>query len=183
MDQILGGFLKKYSCETSFLDNIHILHIRDLETQLHLIRYQLSLYASRYHIKLIIFDTIAPNFRGEEEGGSNDIIQRSQYIFETGEILKSLCYKNDIAVVLLNEVTANFSNPLYIANSIYSKYVLSDDAESNVTPALGHSLSVIVNRRIWFEKRLGERYMHTIFSPNTNQSCRFIIEQDGIRGS
>jgi RecA/RadA recombinase len=169
---------------TEFMDHIHILHIRDLETQLHLLKYQIPLFIQRHNIKLLVIDSIAPNFRGMEEGGSEDVIKRAGYIYETGQVLAELASKCSMVVLLLNEVSAQFSNTKYVSGFGQGRIQETGQSEwekSTITPALGNALSVCVNMRVRFEK-VGERKKMTlVFSPSaSNSTIEYAIEQSGI---
>jgi RecA/RadA recombinase len=187
LEQLYHGFASKQSHSRSLsemMDRIHILHIRDLETQLHIVKYQVPSFIQRHNIKLLVLDSIAPNFRGMEEGGSDDIVKRAGYIYETGQVLSELASKCDMIVICVNEVSAQFPKSTFVGAFGQGRVYETQESEwekSKVIPALGNALSVCVNTRIRFEKNSERRSMHMVFSPNApNSRLDYYIDSEGI---
>jgi RecA/RadA recombinase len=188
LEQLYMGFASKQSTPPSLsemLDHIHILHIRDLETQLHILKYQVPSFIHRHNIKLLVLDSIAPNFRGMEDGGSDDIIKRAGYIYETGQVLSELASKCEMIVICVNEVSAQFPKSTFVGAFGQGRVYETQESEwerSKVVPALGNALSVCINTRVRFEKNSDRRTMHMVFSPYApNSQIDFVVEADGIR--
>jgi RecA/RadA recombinase len=157
----------------AWMDNIHIVHVRDLETQNHLLQYQIPLFIERHGVKLLVIDSIACNFRGTEEGGSNEIVKRAEYIYDTGCRLMQLAHKYGMVVLVINEVTAQMNRINYVSGfgqgQVYDTDIPSVE-QCDYAPALGTALSVCVNQRIRFGKNGTKRYMQMIYSPHQDQN-------------
>ncbi|KAJ3026689.1 UNVERIFIED_CONTAM: hypothetical protein HDU68_005229 [Siphonaria sp. JEL0065] len=55
---------------TLYADNVHILHVRDPDTQFHILKYTLPALMEKHDIKLIVIDSVAATLR---YGFSNDV--------------------------------------------------------------------------------------------------------------
>ncbi|KAJ5166808.1 uncharacterized protein N7482_005589 [Penicillium canariense] len=81
----------------------------DLETQDHVLNYQLPVAIANYNIGLVIIDSITSNYRAEHS--SNNILAistRSSELAKLGQLLRNLAAKEDIAIVLANQVSDRF---------------------------------------------------------------------------
>jgi len=172
--------------QEKYLNQIHILHLRDLETQTHFLKYQIKNHMERNNIKLLVIDTIAGNFRVPEDGQVDQF--RAKMIFETGEILHSIASSLNAVVLCINEVSAKFERSVKIGHDSHGVTLpLSEPNDGcNFVPALGVALSVIVNNRIRFQRNLytDSRSMEVVFSPYlpTQYACEYKITNQGIRG-
>lgn len=91
------------------LENILSINAIDLETQDHILSYQLPVAVSRYNVGLVVIDSIAANFRAEHT--SNDILgisTRSGELAKLGQFLRNLAVKENIAIVVANQVSDRF---------------------------------------------------------------------------
>ncbi|KAJ5744561.1 hypothetical protein N7533_009431 [Penicillium manginii] len=91
------------------LENILSINAMDLETQDHILNYQLPVAITRYNVGLVIIDSITSNYRAEHN--SNNIIAlsaRSTELAKLGYMLRNLAAKEGIAVVLANQVSDRF---------------------------------------------------------------------------
>ncbi|KND02902.1 uncharacterized protein SPPG_01982 [Spizellomyces punctatus DAOM BR117] len=144
-------------------DNVHIVHIRDHETQQHILSYHLATAMLTHNIRLVIVDSIAANFRGDEDVASWDAAARAKAIFELGASLKKLAHEYNAAVVCVNQVTDIFNDTISHATvggiqggDPYLRVtacVQKDPNEDAVTPTLGLAWSNIVNTRIKMSRR------------------------------
>lgn len=101
------------------LDKIMNISTQDLETQEHILRYQLPVVVQRAGIKLVIIDSVAANYRAEFErpglggtsgaGGGKNMAQRSSDLVKLGELLRGLARVYGIVVVVANQVADRFS--------------------------------------------------------------------------
>ncbi len=101
------------------LDKIMNVSTPDLESQEHILRYQLPVAVQRDGIKLVIIDSVAANYRAESErpglggtggaGGGKNMAQRSSDLVKLGELLRGLAREHGIAVVVANQVADRFS--------------------------------------------------------------------------
>ncbi|QPC75331.1 hypothetical protein HYE68_006083 [Fusarium pseudograminearum] len=95
------------------LDAIHSTITPDLETQDHILDFQVPVLLSRHRIGLIILDSVAANYRAEFERqgthGSN-MAARSAELVRLGALLRDLARRHNIAVVVANQVADRFSS-------------------------------------------------------------------------
>ena len=93
------------------LNNILSINTIDLETQDHILNFQLPVAVSRHNVGLVIIDSIAANYRAEYAADSMESISmRSGELTRLGELLRNLAIKEDIAIVVANQVSERFSS-------------------------------------------------------------------------
>ncbi|KAL1988914.1 hypothetical protein VTN96DRAFT_6903 [Rasamsonia emersonii] len=93
------------------LANILSINAIDLETQDHILNYQLPVAISRYDVGLVVIDSIAANYRAEHESHNvSGISTRSGELARLGQMLRNLAVKEDIAVVVANQVSDRFDS-------------------------------------------------------------------------
>ncbi|OCK80179.1 P-loop containing nucleoside triphosphate hydrolase protein [Lepidopterella palustris CBS 459.81] len=85
----------------------------DLESQDHIIRYQLPVAIQRHGIGLVVVDSIAANYRAEfERGGARAgaaaMAKRGTQLVQLGALLRDLARTKDIAIVMANQVGDRF---------------------------------------------------------------------------
>lgn len=93
------------------LQNILSINAIDLETQDHILNYQLPVAISRYDVGLVVIDSIAANYRAEHT--SNNVLGlsvRSGELAKLGQMLRNLAVKEDIAIVVANQVSDRFDS-------------------------------------------------------------------------
>lgn len=81
----------------------------DLETQDHILNYQLPVAIERYNVGIVVIDSITSNYRAEHN--SNNMIAlsaRSTELAKLGHMLRNLAAKENIAIVLANQVSDRF---------------------------------------------------------------------------
>src|SRR5271170_5570449 len=98
-------------------DRILYFHCPDLESQEHIISYQLPVVLSRHHIGLIILDSVTANYRAEFDRPTTSqkpqsqpaqMAQRSKDLRKLAGTLKDLAVEWNVAVVAVNQVTDTF---------------------------------------------------------------------------
>lgn len=106
------------------LDRVHSTHIRDLEAQEHVLRYQVPVIIERHNIGLVIVDSIAANYRAELDKSSDRraaeaVVQRSLQIGRIGAHLRALARSSNVAIVLANQVADRFDDsvPAFLSQS------------------------------------------------------------------
>lgn len=91
------------------LENILSTNAIDLETQDHILSYQLPVAISRYNVGLVVIDSIAANFRAEYTSNNMlGISTRSGELAKLGQFLRNLAVKENIAIVVANQVSDRF---------------------------------------------------------------------------
>lgn len=81
----------------------------DLETQDHILNYQLPVAISRYNVGLVVIDSITANFRAEHTSHDvNSLSTRSGELAKLGQLLRNLAAREDIAIVVANQVSDRF---------------------------------------------------------------------------
>jgi len=99
------------------LDKVISIVTPDLESQDHILRYQVPVAVRRHGIRLIILDSVAANYRAEFErsGAGNgqksgaNMAQRSSDLVKLGQLLRDLARDENCAVVVANQVADRFS--------------------------------------------------------------------------
>ncbi|KAI5304625.1 hypothetical protein KEM56_006235, partial [Ascosphaera pollenicola] len=91
--------------ERPCLDNIHSVTAVDLETQNHILEFQVPLMVERGNIGLVVVDSIAANYRGElSSQDPHTLVERAWQLKHLGHLLQTLAAKKDVAVVVSNQV-------------------------------------------------------------------------------
>lgn len=100
---------------TPSLDSILSLEtLGDLESQDHILTYQVPIEAARRGVGLIILDSVAANFRAEFDPASaartNGLAARSANLVRLGMQLRNLARSQNLAVVVANQVADRFES-------------------------------------------------------------------------
>lgn len=98
------------------LDSVISIVTPDLESQDHILRFQVPVVIRRHGIRLLILDSVAANYRAEFErpgataqsGGAN-MAQRSLELVKLGQLLRNIAREENVAVVVANQVADRFS--------------------------------------------------------------------------
>ncbi|KFZ10684.1 hypothetical protein V501_05079, partial [Pseudogymnoascus sp. VKM F-4519 (FW-2642)] len=97
------------------LSRVLTIPARDLETQDHILRFQLPLAIRRHNIGLVVIDSIAANFRAEFEhsagGGAHgaNMARRTAELVGLGALLRGVARSEGVAVVVSNQVADRFA--------------------------------------------------------------------------
>ncbi|KAI0453217.1 DNA repair protein RAD57 [Xylaria acuta] len=99
------------------LDRVISTVTPDLESQDHILTYQVPVEVARRDVGLIVLDSVAANYRAEFErgsgsgsgGGGSNMAARSAGLVRLGHLLRELARKHDLAVVVANQVADRFS--------------------------------------------------------------------------
>ena len=115
------------------LDNVRSIPVQDLESQEHILEYQLPIMVQRYNVGLVIVDSIAANYRAEH-GSSipKDLAYRAAQLAKLGRILRRLAVTDNLAVVVANQVSDRFISvtDTAILNTISSSPSISSSPAS-----------------------------------------------------
>ncbi|KAH6670528.1 P-loop containing nucleoside triphosphate hydrolase protein [Halenospora varia] len=128
------------------LDSIISIVTPDLESQDHILRFQVPVAIERHNVRLIILDSVAANYRAEFErpgagastgqtSGAN-MAQRSSELVKLGQLLRDIAREHDIAVVVANQVADRFHGG---GGSIGSSPMLNRHTQSSPLARRGHA--------------------------------------------
>jgi DNA repair protein RAD57 len=110
------------AAEKPSLDRILGIQTPDLESQDHILRYQLPVAIQKHGIGLVIIDSVAANYRAEFEragarAGAAAMARRGAELVQLGAMLRQLARSENIAIVVANQVGDRFTvNPTYTSN-------------------------------------------------------------------
>ena len=93
------------------LDAVLSITVPDLESQDHILRYQVPVSIRRHSIGLVIIDSVAANYRAEFEGRRDHLANlavRSADLIRLGALLRHLARTENVAVVVANQVADRF---------------------------------------------------------------------------
>ena len=105
------------------LDNIINTVTPDLESQDHILSFQVPVEVARRNVGLVVLDSVAANYRAEfERGGArgaSGLAARGNDLVRLGRLLHELAWQHDLAVVVSNQVADRFpSASLPISSSV-----------------------------------------------------------------
>ena len=93
------------------LSNILTLQTPDLESQDHILTYQLPLALSRHNVGLVVLDSVTANYRaGATANTPAALATRSTQLAKLGALLRNLAREYDCAVVVANQVGDRFES-------------------------------------------------------------------------
>lgn len=126
------------------LDNILSAALPDLESQDHIMQYQVPVLLDRHNVGLIVVDSVATNYRAEFERqgpasrGSN-MAARSNDLVRLGTLLRDFARRHDLAVVVANQVADRFSSSLAMPHSQPPRPSSGAPAATQETPLASRS--------------------------------------------
>ncbi|KAG9947968.1 P-loop containing nucleoside triphosphate hydrolase protein, partial [Aureobasidium melanogenum] len=98
--------------ERPSLSHVQSTQLQDLETQDHVLRYQVPVQIARANVGLIIIDSVAANFRAEFDrvgtNSSDALARRSLQLTQLGAHLRDLARSHNVAIVVANQVLDRF---------------------------------------------------------------------------
>ncbi|KAL6621441.1 P-loop containing nucleoside triphosphate hydrolase protein [Neocallimastix sp. 'constans'] len=166
--------------------HIYVETLIDLEMQQHYLYYYLpNILEKLPNIRLIIIDSIAFNFRGENNTLSFQ--ERAKTLIEIASRLKEISDKKNLIVICINQVSDNINDNLL---------KLSNEK----VPSLGLTWSNCINLRIELSRNTVNYIDNNIYEVHKTQpeieriltvsqssyipysKCKFIIRDDGIKG-
>lgn len=93
------------------LQNVLSISAMDLETQDHILNYQLPVVVARHNVGLVIIDSITSNYRAEHSSSSlSGLSARSGELAKRGQMLRNLAASASLAVVVANQVSDRFED-------------------------------------------------------------------------
>ncbi|KAL4989369.1 P-loop containing nucleoside triphosphate hydrolase protein [Aspergillus falconensis] len=91
------------------LGRILSINAMDLESQDHILNYQLPVAIKRYDVGLVVIDSITSNYRAEHTSHDlSGLSTRSGELAKLGQMLRNLAASEDIAIVVANQVSDRF---------------------------------------------------------------------------
>ncbi|OBT44928.1 hypothetical protein VE00_04768 [Pseudogymnoascus sp. WSF 3629] len=120
------------------LSRVLTIPARDLETQDHILRFQLPLAIRRHNIGLVVIDSIAANFRAEFEhsagGGAHgaNMARRTAELVGLGALLRGVARSEGVAVVVSNQVADRFA-PLSVGEGPRGSWAESQGHRERLT--------------------------------------------------
>lgn len=98
--------------EKPTLSRVQSTKLQDLESQDHVLRYQVPVHIARANVGLVIVDSVAANFRAEfDRTGANSsdaLARRSLQLTQLGAHLRHLARSHNVAIVVANQVLDRF---------------------------------------------------------------------------
>lgn len=93
------------------LSKVFSIQTPDLESQEHIITYQVPIAIEREKIGLVIIDSIAANYRAERDDSNTGsaMAERSGHLAKLGAHLRSLARDYNCAIVVANQVSDRFA--------------------------------------------------------------------------
>ncbi|KAH5279426.1 hypothetical protein HBI71_021910 [Parastagonospora nodorum] len=122
--------------EKPSLSKILSIQTPDLESQEHILRYQLPVAIKKHGIGLVIIDSVAANYRAEfEKKGANNgaasMAKRGTQLVQLGALLRELARTEGIAVVVANQVADRFTRAPSAAASNAVSRTTSTNSQGN----------------------------------------------------
>ncbi|KAL4766395.1 putative DNA repair protein (Rad57) [Aspergillus foveolatus] len=91
------------------LGRILSINAMDLESQDHILSYQLPVAIKRYNVGLVVIDSITSNYRAEHTSHDlSGLSTRSGELAKLGQMLRNLAASEDVAIVVANQVSDRF---------------------------------------------------------------------------
>lgn len=118
--------------EAASLSKILTLQTPDLESQEHILTYQLPIALVRHKIGLCIIDSIAANYREEDHSSASALAHRSTQLVRLGALLRSLARIHDCAFVVSNQVGDRFP-PTQLSNHNLLAKTLPSGAQQTIS--------------------------------------------------
>jgi len=122
--------------ERPSLSRILCMQTSDLESQEHILRYQLPVVIRQHDVGLVILDSVAANYRAEFQvkgpnGAAASMAKRGTELAQLGALLRGLARTERVAVVVANQVADRFTKPPTAAASNPASRTTSTNSQDN----------------------------------------------------
>ncbi|KAF1961363.1 P-loop containing nucleoside triphosphate hydrolase protein [Byssothecium circinans] len=122
--------------EKPSLSRILSIQTPDLESQEHILRYQLPVAVKKHNVGLVVLDSVAANYRAEfdKEGvrnGPASMAKRGAQLVQLGALLRDLAHTEGVAVVVANQVADRFARPSNPPSNAISRTVSANSQGHN----------------------------------------------------
>jgi len=85
--------------------------VQDIESQDHILAFQLPNAIRKYNVGLVVLDSVAANYRAEHGSAApRDLATRAAQLAKLGKLLRDLAKEENIAVVVANQVSDRFED-------------------------------------------------------------------------
>lgn len=133
--------------EQPSLANVQSAQLRDLESQEHVLRYQVPVQIARADIGLLIIDSVAANFRAEFDragasSSSDALARRSAQLTQLGSLLRDLARTHNIAVVVANQILDRFGPSASVFDAAITPTPLSQTSVTTSASNANNSTSI-----------------------------------------
>lgn len=118
--------------QAASLSQVLTLQTPDLESQEHILTYQLPIALARHNIGLCIIDSIAANYREEGHSSASALAHRSTQLVRLGALLRSLARIHNCAFVVSNQVADRFP-PTNGSNHHLSAQALPSNVQQTIS--------------------------------------------------
>ncbi|KAJ1651745.1 DNA repair protein rhp57 [Dispira simplex] len=164
-------------------EQVLLSHLPDLETQEHLLLFQLPVLLAKHSVKLVVIDSITANYRSESleaqpQGTSSYYYaDRLQGLFRLAQRLKSLSEICGVAIVCINQVSdlvLDIDHSTAVPRPISTPWTHPYHPiiqRLGKQPALGLGWSHCVNMRIMLWR--GDPLLSVTSIPNSNSPTTF----------
>ncbi|KAF1979224.1 P-loop containing nucleoside triphosphate hydrolase protein [Bimuria novae-zelandiae CBS 107.79] len=195
--------------EKPSLSRILSIQTPDLETQEHILRYQLPVAIKKHNVGLVVVDSVAANYRAEFEKagvkqGAASLAKRGTQLVQLGALLRDLARTEGIAVVVANQVADRFSKPPNVVvpnppSRTNSQNALGNDCQHTPQPPSQKEDELILSpdplaldhQQCWFTGwgDIRSDPLHTLKTPSlgiiwTNQiACRIALSKRPVFAS
>ena len=99
--------------ERPSLDGVRSITVPDIESQDHILQYQLPVSVRRHGVGLVVIDSVAANYRAEfdrRRGESVSMARRANDLMRLGALLRDVARIENVAVVVANQVADRISS-------------------------------------------------------------------------
>ncbi|KAL5118820.1 DNA repair protein rhp57 [Pleosporales sp. CAS-2024a] len=122
--------------ERPSLSRVLSIQTPDLESQEHILRYQLPVAVKKHRVGLVILDSVAANYRAEFEkkgagNGAASMAKRGTQLVQLGALLRDLARTEGIAIVVANQVADRFTRAPSAAPSNAASRTTSTNSQGN----------------------------------------------------
>jgi DNA repair protein RAD57 len=123
--------------EKPSLSRILSIQTPDLESQEHILRYQLPVAIKKHDVGLVILDSVAANYRAEFEkkgvrNGAASMAIRGGQLVQLGALLRELARTEGITVVVANQVADRFARAPSADSSNAASRTTSTNSQGNI---------------------------------------------------
>ena len=126
------------------LSRVLSIQTPDLESQEHILRYQLPVAIEKHDIGLVILDSVAANYRAEFEkqgagNGAAAMARRGTQLVQLGELLRELARTKGITIVVANQVADRFIKAPSAVSSNTASRTASTNSQGTVRATSNNS--------------------------------------------